>query len=73
MGTPNVFRHQEYELTCTAKLVDGGRFAPALTLCKQVWPTRPREISVPRGDHLTEAEAIAAAHAQGVEWIRDYG
>jgi hypothetical protein len=44
-----------------------------LTVCKQVWPTRPREIAVPRGDYLSAQSAIDAAHAQGIEWIRDYG
>lgn len=68
-----VFKHQDYELICSAKPVDSGRFAPSLVVSKQVWPTRPREIAVPRGIYITEATAIEAAHAQGIEWIKNYG
>jgi hypothetical protein len=68
-----VFKHHEYELVCGAKPVNNGRFAPTLTVCKQVWPTRPREIAVPRGDYTTEQTAIDAAYAQGLEWIQNYG
>lgn len=73
MDTTKTFRHQGYDLLCYAKAVDSGKFAPALVVCKQVWPTRPRVIAVQRGDHLTEATAIEAAHTQGVEWILNYG
>jgi hypothetical protein len=38
-----------------------------------VWPTRPCEIAVPRGQHTTEDTAIDAAYSEGVEWIRNYG
>ena len=67
MEATKVFRHQDYELLCSAKPVDGDRFAPVLTVSKQVWPTRPREIAVKRGDYTTEQTAIDAAYAQGVE------
>lgn len=73
MDATQIFRHKDYELTCSARAVDSGRFAPTLTLCKQVWPTRPREIAVARGEHMTAEAAIAAAHAQGLEWITNYG
>ena len=73
MDTTRVFKWQNYELLCSAKPVDAGRFAPNLIISKQVWPTRPREIAVPRGEHGSEEAAIAAAHAQGIDWIRDYG
>ena len=73
MGATKTFRHQDYELLCSARPVDGGKFAPGLVVCKQVWPTRPREIAVQRGDYATEEFAIDAAHSQGVEWIRNYG
>lgn len=73
MGATKTFRHQDYELLCGARAVDGGKFAPSLIVCKQVWPTRPREIAVQRGDYLTEDVAIDAAHTQGIEWIRNYG
>ena len=61
MDTTRVFKWQNYELLCSAKPVDAGRFAPNLVISKQVWPTRPREIAVPRGQHLTEDTAIDAA------------
>jgi hypothetical protein len=73
MEAHKIFRHQDYELQCSAKRVDNGRFAPVLTVSKQVWPTRPREIAVERGNHLTEQTAIDAAYAQGIEWITNYG
>lgn len=73
MGTTKIFRHRDYELQCSAKAADNGKFAPGLVVCKQVWPTRPREIAVPRGDFATEDSAIDAAYAQGVEWITNYG
>jgi hypothetical protein len=73
MVVMQTFRHLDYELQCSAKPVDGDRFAPMLQVSKQVWPTRPREIAVKRGDHATEQSAIDAAYAQGVEWIANYG
>ena len=48
-----IFRHQDYELQCSANAVDSGRFAPTLVVSKQVWPTRPRVIAVPRGEGIT--------------------
>jgi hypothetical protein len=73
MDQTKLFRHNDYEMHCGAKLVDSGKFAPTLVVSKQVWPTRPREIAVERGDHLTAETAIDAAYMQGVEWIRNYG
>jgi hypothetical protein len=73
MDATRIFRHQDYELICSAKSVDSGRFAPMLTVSKQVWPTRPREIAVQRGEYTSEETAIDAAHAQGIEWITNYG
>jgi hypothetical protein len=73
MGTTKIFRHRDYELQCSAKASDKGKFTPSLIVCKQVWPTRPREIAVPRGDYGTEDTAIDAAYAQGIEWITNYG
>jgi hypothetical protein len=73
METTRIFKWQNYELLCSAKPVDAGRFAPNLIISKQVWPTRPREIAVPRGQHTTEDTAIDAAYTEGLAWIRDYG
>ena len=73
MDTARTFRYHDYELICSAKAGDSGRFVPALVVSKQVWPTRPRVIALERGDFLTEGPAIDAAYAQGVEWIRNYG
>lgn len=60
-------------MTCSANADDGGRFVPVLVVAKQAWPHRPRTIEVPRGEYLSEALAIDAAHRRGVEWVRDYG
>ncbi len=73
MDTIRTFRHREYEVVCTAKPADGGRFVPTLIVSKQVWPTRPREIAVARGDYQNEETALDAASAQGIEWISNYG
>jgi hypothetical protein len=73
MDATRTFRHQDYELLCSAKALDTGKFAPAVIVSRQVWPTRPRVIAVQRGDYLTEETAIDAARTQGVEWIRNYG
>jgi len=73
MAATQTFRHLDYELVCSAKAIDSGRFAPVLIVSKQVWPTRPREIAVQRGEHVSEQTAIDAAHAQGIEWVTNYG
>ena len=73
MATTKAFTHQDYELLCGANAVDGGRFAPTLVVAKQVWPSRPRTIDVPRGVHATVDGAIDAAFAQGVQWIVNFG
>lgn len=39
---------------------------------KQVWPTRAREIAVPRGAYTDTDSAIEAARLQGIEWILNY-
>jgi hypothetical protein len=73
IDTSKTFRHHDYELVCGAKPMANARFAPTLIVCKQVWPTRPREIAVARGDYSSAESAIDAAYAQGLEWIRNYG
>jgi hypothetical protein len=73
MDASRTFRHRNYDLVCSAKVVDNGRFAPGLVVCRQVWPTRPRTIDVPRGDHYSAEAAIDAAFARGVEWVEHYG
>jgi hypothetical protein len=73
MIASRVFRHQNYELVCSANAVGGGKFTPALVISKQVWPNRPRVIAMQRRNFLTEETAIDAAFAQGVEWVRNYG
>jgi len=73
MDASRTFRHRNYDLVCSARAVDNGRFAPGLVVCRQVWPTRPRLIAVPRGDHHSAETAIDAAFAQGVEWVEHYG
>ena len=73
MDAVRIVRRQAYELVCSAKPVDGGKFAPSLVVSKQLWPRRPRVIDVPRGNHLTEEVAMDAAENQGVEWVRNFG
>lgn len=73
MNEPMTVQYRGYELLCHARPVDGGRFAPTLVVSKQTWPTRPRSIDVPRGDHKTPQTAIEAAHAVGIEWVQNYG
>ena len=73
MDATRTFRHQHYDLHCSAKMIDGGRFTASLIACKDVWPTRPRVIAMPRGDYLTEETAIDAAHTPGIEWVLNYG
>jgi hypothetical protein len=73
MDVSKTFRHHGYDLFCGTQAVDSGKFAPTLVVCKQVWPTRPRVIAIDRGDHSTEATAIDAAYAKGVEWVLNFG
>jgi hypothetical protein len=73
MDKSKTFRQDEYEMACSARPDDSGRFIPGLVITKQVWPTRPRKIDVPRGNHASEDDAIEAAHVHGLEWIRNYG
>jgi hypothetical protein len=73
MDETRLFKHLGYELLCGAKAVDSGKFAPTLIVTKQAWPKRPRVIAVPRGDFISQTTAIDAAHAQGLEWIVNYG
>jgi hypothetical protein len=68
-----VFRLKDYELVCGAKPVDGGKYEPTLVVSSNSWPSRPRTIAVSRGDFSTEAAAMASAHAQGLEWIANFG
>jgi hypothetical protein len=67
------FRLRDYELACSAQPSDNGRFEPALVISKQVWPSRPRTIAVRRGAHPTAEVAIQSAHAQGIEWVNNFG
>jgi hypothetical protein len=73
MDTNKTLQHEGDDLLCHAKAVDGWKFAPALVVCTQVWPTGPRVVAVQRGNYVTEETAIDAAHKQGVEWILNYG
>ena len=73
MGMTKSFQHENYELLCGAKALDNGKFVPTLVVSKQGWPSRPRTISVQSDACLTEEDAISAAHAQGIDWILNYG
>lgn len=67
------FQHQNYELRCSARSLDGGRFQPHVVVCKQVWQSRPRDIALERGSFDNEHEAIEAAKEAGLLWIENYG
>ena len=73
MSETLIYQHQDYELSCSAKALDGGRFEPVLVIVKKVWPTRSRQIAVERGEFTRASDAIEAAHAQGLAWISNYG
>ncbi len=73
MGATKVFRHENYELHCSASVIGNGEFLPAVVVIKQIWPTRPRNIAVRSDRYLTEEIAIEAARTQGIEWIVSYG
>lgn len=65
--------HGDYELHCTATVDDAGRYVPSIVVSRQQWPKRPRIIAVQRGTYESEATALEAARAQGIEWIKNYG
>jgi len=73
MTVTQTFRLKNYELVCGAKTIDNGRFLPTLVVSSHTWPSRPRNIAVRRDDFATEAHAIESAHAQGLEWIANFG
>jgi hypothetical protein len=73
MASTKIFRHQDYELICSAKPIDSGKYVPSLVVSKQVWPTRPRVIAMQRADYDSEETAIDAAYLQGVEWVQNFG
>ena len=73
MGITKSFQHENYELLCSAKALDSGKFVPTLVISKQRWPSRPRTISVQCDGCLTEEDAISSAYAQGVDWVLNYG
>lgn len=73
MVQTQIFRLEDYELTCGARATDNGRFEPALVISKLAWPSRPRTIDVRRGAHPTPESAIESAYAQGLEWVKNYG
>jgi len=73
MIASQTFRVQKYTLTCSALATDNGRFEPELVISKDVWPSRPRTIAVRRGAHLSAELAIESAHAQGLEWVANFG
>lgn len=68
-----VFRVKAYDLECSARAIDGGRFAPVLVATRHAWPSRPRTIDVARGNHADEESAVAAARSKGIEWIACFG
>jgi len=73
MTATQVFRLKDYELTCSATVGDSGKFEPALVITRYIWPSRPRTIAMRRGAHPSADMAIESAHAQGIEWVTNFG
>ncbi len=73
MSATRIFHVKDYELSCSAAASAKGGFEPALVICRQAWPKRPRTIAVERGTHASAESAIESAHAQGIEWVANYG
>ena len=73
MTVTKIIKHQDYELQCSAKALDSGKFAPVLVDARQAWPSRPRTLAARGDDFPTEESAIESAHTQGVEWGQNYG
>jgi len=73
MAATKTFHHQDYELVCSAKAIDSGKFVPSLVVSKQAWPTRPRVIALKKADYLNEETAIDAAYTEGLEWVQNFG
>ena len=70
---PRSFSTKGYELRCGARALDSGSFMPTLVVSKHLWPSRPRTIAMNGEACPNVEEAIAAAHAQGLAWVRDFG
>jgi hypothetical protein len=73
MSETQTFHLKHYDLTCGAQPCDNGLFQPSLVIARNVWPSRPRTIAVRRDHYPTAAIAIESAHAQGLEWVREFG
>jgi hypothetical protein len=73
MVATRTFHLKDYDLTCSAQACDNGMFQAALVIARNRWPSRPRTIAVSRDRLPTAEDAIASAHAQGLEWIRNFG
>ena len=73
MSTSETVTCGDYDLTCGARAVDQGAFAPTLVVARRTWPSRPRVIAMSRDTFATEAAAIESAKAQGIVWVKDFG
>lgn len=73
MSDVSKFISGPYELSCSAQPLANGNFLPKLTITKIEWMARPRTIAIEKGSFAQRDEAVAAAHATGLEWIKNYG
>ena len=73
MNATQTISFGDYDLLCGARAAERGMFAPTLVVSRRTWPSRPRVIAMSRGSFATEADAIASARAQGVQWVTDFG
>jgi hypothetical protein len=67
------FRSERYDLVCSAQVCDNGTYRAVLVISRNIWPSRPRTIAVRAEHHSTADVAIESAHAQGLEWVKNYG
>ena len=70
---PEIVIFKDYDLRCSATAIGQGMFAPTLVVSRRTWPSRPRVIAMTGGSFASEAVAIESAHAQGVQWVMDFG
>jgi hypothetical protein len=73
MEISEAFSHLTYDIVCSVREVDVGKFAPAVVATAKAWPSRPRTLHIRPHAFDTAAEALAAARTQAITWVEHYG